>query len=181
MTENTDLSAFVKPTPETFDLAEWLGDGKSGRPVHTCIIYRDLSFMADLEGIERRIKAEKDMDTAAGEDALGGGTDTSALEAEAAVLMDKMAAQKVTVRIRGLIESEVNKILKKTGENGNNISEKTKFEVLAEAVEYPKLDASGWEKMTDAIGHGQFTLLWTTYVLATNGVPNVGSPFSRKS
>lgn len=178
MSENIPETSL--PSPDEFDLDTWLGDTTYGRPEHSVVVYRDLSLMADVEEIQRQIEHAKAEAKAAGDDSLAG-DGRSDLESKAEALLEKMESVKLTVRVRGLIEPEVDEILKRTGEKSDEITVKTRYEILASAVAYPRLTPSQWAKMHQVIGNGQFAHIWLTYLKATNGVPDVSAPFSRKS
>lgn len=168
------------PTPETFDLASWTAG--AARPERSVTVYRNASGLADMDELLRQIQ-NLEAAGAVEDEALGDDSPSIAdLQAQYRDLAEEIEAGKLTVRVRGLIVEEIQAIKKDVGKRlkGKATTTDEMYELLAEAVVFPKLDADGWRQMNKAIG-GQFLQIQNAYIAATNGIVDPSIPFSQKS
>lgn len=160
--------------PEDFDVDSWLTDAK--RPERSVTVYKRADLIADLDDLERRIEnAER---AAEEEESLG--SDTKTLEAEYLEKLTEFHASALAVRVKGLTKEEMDTIRADAKANNENDAQLGRRLVSAALVS-PKIGVDGLERMANAIGDAQMTLIVNAYQLATMKAPVVTVPFSLRS
>lgn len=179
------------PTPdvESFDLAQWLATGETGRASETVIIYRDPSLEAEVKQL--RADVAKHNATNTGEpdpDAAMGDEDAaSELERRQADLNARIRAAKAEVTITALSDGEVEEIaasFKKryvSDKRNWNQTVKGTCMVLAQAatINGQKISADQWKQLSEGVlAGGQWEKVKQAWLSAQHKTPRVDAPFS---
>ena len=183
--------ATTEPTPavDTFDLAQWLATGETGRASETVTIYRDPSLEAEVRQLRADIAKHNATNTGEPDpDAAMGDEDTaSELERRQTDLNARIRAAKAELVITALSDGEVEEIaasFKKryVSEKRNwNQTVKGTCMVLAQAatINGQQITADQWRQLSEGVlAGGQWEKIKQAWLAAQNKTPRVDAPFS---
>lgn len=187
--EDIDVPEIPTPDVDTFDLAQWLATGDTGRASETVTIYRDPSLEAEVKQL--RADVAKHNATNTGEpdpDAAMGDEDTaSELERRQQDLNTRIRAAKAEVVITALSDGEVEEIAasfkKRYVSEKRNWNETVKGTcmVLAQAatINGQQISADQWQKLSEGVlAGGQWAKIKQAWLAAQHKTPRVDAPFS---
>ncbi|PRZ15144.1 hypothetical protein [Nesterenkonia sandarakina] len=188
-TEDTEVPAAPTPDVDTFDLAQWLATGETGRSSETVTIYRDPSLEAEVKQLRADVAKHNAANTGEPDpDATFGDEDTaSELERRQADLNVRIRAAKADVVITALSDGEVEEIAasfkKRYVSEKRNWNETVKGTcmVLAQAatVNGQRLTADQWQKLSEGpLAGGQWAKIKQAWLAAQHKTPRVDAPFS---
>lgn len=169
-----------KPTPETFDFADWFGD--VGVPEESVDVFTRTDLVGEINALQRAIQ-EADQASAV-EKSLGDEMDEQ--EARLAELLQAFSDSKVTFFLRGLTQDERNSI-RKAHEASRQSDHEFSLRCISRSVvglrrrggerEKVTLSLSHVKKLHNQLGEGQTAALFKAFQQATSGVPMVDADF----
>lgn len=151
--------------PKTFNLTDWVTGGTKHRLRKTATLYLDANLADEIAEAEQEIA---DLErSAAGQESLGENL-THDAEARYAELLEKIKANKATVEVYALIDTEIKEAKEKAGFSRD--SEQAMKDIkwwyqafaMAATMEGEKLTAEQWEAVHKTVG-AQFTKVMTAY------------------
>jgi hypothetical protein len=158
-------------TPHEFDIDAWLND--ADRPARSVTVYQKAGLIADLDALEEQIR------NAEGEEvdgpSMGGGV--GALRAKYADLAQKFHDSALTVRVQSLTKQEQAALL--VGHDDDSMADRGAI-VMAEAITHPKMSPAQVQRLSIAIGDGQFDRIMTAWNHACRNAPEVSADFLPK-
>lgn len=188
-TETPEVPAAPTPDVDSFDLAQWLATGETGRSAETVTIYRDPSLEAEVKQLRADIAKHNTANTGEPDpDAAIGDEDTaSELERRQADLNTRIRAAKAEVVITALSDGEVEEIAasfkKRYVSEKRNWNETVKGTcmVLAQAatINGQQISADQWQKLSEGVlAGGQWAKIKQAWLAAQHKTPRVDAPFS---
>lgn len=163
----------AQPTPETFDVDQYIREAT--RPESTVDVYTRGDLYGDIVELENRIRIEQQV--AAEDESLDAGGPAS-LEREYEQLLERFAASKLTLRLRGLGAKKEAEI---RAAHEDESPQTVAYRLMHAAVIFPVIeDYEKFEAFLEALGKGQADKIANTYGRLQSGVLRVSPDFLQR-
>lgn len=173
-TENTE------PDPKDFDITDWLTPStqKDHRKVEKVNLVRDFTLEDEINKLNqlRRRQKEQPQGMVDPDASVADASDESHIEQRMQKLSEKIAAASITVKVRAMLEPEINRAIGKL----EHTDPQYWYNVFAESVILPNgkmLPVDQWPAFHNTIGEAQFGELKKAFRVATFKAPAVNAPF----
>lgn len=162
-----------QPTPETFDVDQYIREAT--RPESTVDVYTRGNLYGDIVELENRIRIEQQV--AAEDESLDAGG-VGALEREYEQLLERFAASKLTLRLRGLGAKEDAAIREAHAEGS---AQALAYRLIHAALVSPAIpDYEKFEAFLEALGKGQADKIAGAFSRLQTGVMRVSPDFLQR-
>lgn len=175
MTEN--ITADPETIEPTFDLNQWLGDGK--RHSRTITVYLDPSLLTEAQELQERVKAHNR--AASRLDPQEASQKAAELQQEQAQLDDKIRRSKADVTVQALSDSDAEEFATEYAKIEKNSTRQWDQSIVGTCLALAKLGTIGGERLTadqwhklsqGALAGGQWQRIKQTILLASQETPD---------
>lgn len=171
--EESPLGAPALPSPEDFNLDDWLLDAK--RPERSVKVYKRADLLAELDELERQIEQEERAGNV--DDSLSSGK--TKLIRRYQELAQQFSASALTITVRGLLTEEMSEIATQ-GQKNKWPLHVTGINMIAKAIVSPAIDLQGVYKLEKVIGSAQIGRVAAIVNEVSNTMPQVNAGFLQR-